>query len=427
MDLEHEETKEPETTALPDRPEHRRAFRMGYLAALATLVVVIVIAGAGFAFGHYVFTPPAPGSPFARTNFPSFNFGNSPNLPTVPGYTSPPTSPRSSATDAAAAKIAKSVAPGLVDINSGVSYQGASGAGTGIVISANGLVLTNNHVIEGATTITARDVANNKTYQVKVLGYDVTKDVALLKLEGASGLTTVSIGKSSSVKVNEQIVGVGNAGGVGGAPSYAAGTIVATDQSLTASSEVNPSGSEQLSGMIETNAPIQAGDSGGPLVTTSGKVIGIDTAAGAGAGGFYFSPYGTSPTQAYAVPITTALDIAKSIETGISTASIHVGPTAILGIEAVPTNAISSGFNATPSTTNGVAVQGFVPNSPVSKSALAVGDIITAFDGQDVSSVSELSALELSLKPGDSATIEYRTQSGVQQSLTLNLIAGPPQ
>ncbi len=426
MDTNNDWPEEPETPVITDRHGHSRAFRTGFLAALASVLVVFVIAGVGFVFGHYVFTPLTPSSSSGTTS-PSFNFGSSPNFPTVPGYTSPSTTPGSSSTDAAAAAIAKSVDPGLVDIVSGISYQNAAGAGTGMVISSNGLVLTNNHVIEGATSITARDVANGKTYQVKVLGYDATKDVALLKLENASGLTTVNLGDSSSVKINEQIVGIGNAGGGGGTPSYAAGTIVATDQSLTANSDVNPSGSEQLSGMIETNAPIQAGDSGGPLVTTSGKVIGIDTAAGGGAGGYYFGPFGTSPTEAFAVPINTAVSIAKSIEAGISTASIHVGPTAILGIEAVPSNETSSGFSTTPNAVSGVAVAGFVANSPASKSALVVGDVITSFDGHAVSSVSVLSALELSLKPGDSATIEYVNQNGVSQSLTLTLVAGPPQ
>ena len=426
METNIDRPEEPEASKVPDRKPHRAAFRRGFLAAIASLLVVFVIAGVGFVFGHYVFVPPTSSPSYFRTNVPSFNFGTSPNFPTIPGFTSPNATPGAARADAAAAKIAKSVDPGLVDIDTGISYQDAAGAGTGMVISSNGLVLTNNHVVEGATSITARDVANNKTYQVKVLGYDVAKDVALIKLEGASGLTTVDLGNSSSVKVNEQVVGIGNAGGAGGTPSYASGTVVATDQSLTANSDLNPSGSEQLSGMIETNAPIQSGDSGGPLVTTSGQVIGIDTAANT-AGGYYFGPEGTSPTQAYAVPINTAVAIAKAIEGGVSTASIHVGPTAILGIEAVPSSEASSGFNARPSAASGVAVEGFVANSPASKSPLAEGDIITSFDGHTVTSVSALSALELPLKPGDSATIQYLNQSGVQQSLTLKLIAGPPQ
>ena len=101
----------------------------------------------------------------------------------------------SPASNAAAAKIAQSVDKGLVDINTSLSYQGSAAAGTGMVLTSNGLVLTNNHVIEGATSITARDVNNNKVYTATVVGYDVTKDIAVLQLKNASGLSTVSLGK----------------------------------------------------------------------------------------------------------------------------------------------------------------------------------------------------------------------------------------
>ena len=178
-------------------------FRQGVLAAVAALVVVLVIGTAGFTLGHYVFKPASVRlvPSYSRTNLPN-GFGNFPSLNIPPSGGSEPVT-----ANPAAKKIATSVDPGLVDIDTGISYQGASAAGTGIVISSNGLVLTNNHVIEGATSITARDVANSETYQAKVLGYDVRKDVALLQLEDASGLTTVTLGDSSSVKVNEQIVG----------------------------------------------------------------------------------------------------------------------------------------------------------------------------------------------------------------------------
>ena len=398
-------------------------FRQGSLAAIAALVVVLVIGTAGFTLGHYVFTP---GSvrlvpSYSRTNLPN-GFGNFPsfNVPPSGGSGSVKVSP-------AAAKIATAVDPGLVDIDTGISYQGASAAGTGIVISSKGLVLTNNHVIEGSTSITARDVATGTTYKAKVLGYDVSKDIALLQLENASGLTTVSLGDSSSVKVNDKVVGIGNAGGVGGTPSFAAGTIVATNQSLNANNADNPSGSESLSGMIETNAGIQAGDSGGPLVNSKGKVIGIDTAASASSGEFGFGPQGATANQAYAVPINTAVAIATSIENGVSTASIHLGKTAYLGLEIAPT---LSGFAANPNGSTaptGVAVAGLVANGPAANAGLATGDVVNSFNGHAVTSAAALETLEFALKPGDSATVGYLTPSGEQKSVTLKLGSGPPQ
>ena len=214
--------------------------------------------------------------------------------------------------------VADDVSPGLVDINSTFSYQGAGGAGTGIVVSSDGEVLTNNHVIDGATKITATDIGNGKTYDATVVGYDPSHDVAVLKLSDASGLTTAKLGDSSSLKVGDAVTGIGNAGGVGGTPSSADGSITGLNQTITASDEFGGT-SERLNGLIQTDADIQPGDSGGPLVDGQGRVIGMDTA---GSAGFQFS--GDSG-QAFAIPINDALKIALAIVSGKGSATTHVG------------------------------------------------------------------------------------------------------
>lgn len=415
----------------------RRGFYMTYMSALAGVLLVVAIAGVGFVFGHYVVKPNAPlvQSPsYAKTNLPGSgsggfeipNFGGGSSGGATPSFGSqvPPTS---TTNDPAAAKIAKGVDPGLVDINTNITYQDASAAGTGMILTSNGLILTNNHVIEGSTSITARDIATGKTYTANVVGYNLTKDVAVLQLENASGLTTVSLGSSSGLKADEKVVGIGNAGGVGGTPSYAAGTIVATDQSITANSDENPDGSESLSGLIETNAPIEPGDSGGPLVTTNGKVIGMDTAASGSSGGLGFSSQTTSAFQAYAIPINTALFIAKEIEHGDASTAVHIGPTAILGIEVQPTEEGGSFTGTPPTTTTGVTVGTVMANTPAASSGLVAGDVITSFDGHAVSTTAQLSALEYSLKPGQSVTITYVDSSGTQSTATFDLTTGPPQ
>ena len=180
-------------------------------------------------------------------------------------------------------QIATRVDPGLVDIVSTLGYQNAEAAGTGQVVTSSGEVLTNNHVIDGSTSIKATDIGNGRTYTAKVVGYDQTDDIAVLQLQGASGLATVSFGNSSQVTAGQNVVALGNAGGKGGTPSVAAGTVTALNQSITASDEGSGS-SENLTGMIETNANIQPGDSGGPLVDTGGQVVGIDTAASTSSG-----------------------------------------------------------------------------------------------------------------------------------------------
>ncbi len=245
------------------------------------------------------------GNPFG--NVPGFNGGSSGGS----GNSGSSNSGSSGPSDVNA--IASKVDPGLVDINTTLGYQQEQAAGTGIVISSGGVILTNNHVIDGATTISVTDIGNGKTYTASVVGYDRTKDIAVLQLHNASGLTTANLADSSTASVGQQVVGVGNAGGTGGTPSAAGGTVTALNQSITASDEGDGT-SEQLAGLIETNADIQPGDSGGALVNTSGQVLGVDTAASAG---FSFqSNDQSSGTQGFAIPINTALSIARQIVAG---------------------------------------------------------------------------------------------------------------
>ena len=143
------------------------------------------------------------------------------------------------------AQVEAKVDPGLVDVVSTIDYGQGEAAGTGIVLSSSGEVLTNNHVVEGATSISVTDIGNGKTYNATVVGYDATSDVAVIKLQGASGLQTASLGNSSTVAAGESVVAIGNAGGAGGTPSAAPGTVTSLDQSITASDESSGS-AEQL-------------------------------------------------------------------------------------------------------------------------------------------------------------------------------------
>ena len=185
----------------------------------------------------------------------------------------------SASTVLSTSQIAAKVSPGLVDVVSTLGDENGKAAGTGMVLTSNGEVLTNNHVIDGATSISVTDIGNGHTYKATVVGYDKTKDIAVLQLQNASGLRTVTFGDSSTVSVGQQVVAIGNAEGKGGQPSVVTGSVTALNQSITASDEGSASNSEQLTGLIQTNAPIQPGDSGGPLVNSAGQVIGIDTAA----------------------------------------------------------------------------------------------------------------------------------------------------
>ena len=176
--------------------------------------------GSGFGSGPGSGSGSQPGSGFGGV--PSGGFGQPPV-----GGSSPSGSQGANSGPADAAAIASRVDPGLVDVNITVDYGRAQGAGTGMVVSPDGLVLTNNHVIDGATSISVTDVGNGKTYRARVAGYDQGKDVAILKLSGATGLQTVTIAHPSKVSAGQEVVGIGNAGGTGGTPSYAGGSVPA--------------------------------------------------------------------------------------------------------------------------------------------------------------------------------------------------------
>ncbi len=333
----------------------------------------------------------------------------------------PPTGSGAGPSDAAA--IASRVDPGLVDINTIVDYGQAQAAGTGMVLTADGEVLTNNHVIEGATSISVTDVGNGKTYSATVVGYSVSSDVAVIQLTGASGLQTVTTA-SAAASVGEQVVGIGNAGGTGGTPSYAGGTVTATDQSITASDDLTGT-DEQLTGMIETNADIQAGDSGGSLVNDSGLVIGMDTA---GSQSFQFA--GQAQGTGYAIPIATATSIASQIVAGDSSGSVHVGPTAFLGIQVGQAGngglgGYGYGYGSNP--VSGVPIGSVVANSAAASAGLAQGDVITGIGGYSVTSQSTLQEVLVNdLSPGQTVTVQFTDSAGQQQSVTLTLGSGPP-
>ena len=243
-----------------------------------------------------------------------------------------------------------SVEQGLVIINTTLQYSSEQAAGTGMVINSDGLVLTNNHVIENATKITAT-VATGKTYVAKVVGYDVTGDIALIQLQNASGLHRVPIGNSSTVKTGASVVALGNAEGQSQIVS-APGQVTAINQTITASDEGGTVKTETLHGMIETNADVVAGDSGGSLVNAAGQVIGIDTA------GNTVSAPGQPSVSGFAIPINTALSVASQIAGGHASSTVVIGYPPFIGIyvgQGTSSNPAGPGLAAAAATTTASA------------------------------------------------------------------------
>lgn len=296
---------------------------------------------------------------------------------------------------------------GVVDINTVLGYQGAEAAGTGMVLTADGQVLTNNHVVDGATSIKVTVVATGRTYTAKVVGTDPTQDVAVIQLQGASGLKTVRTAASAAT-VSQKVTGVGNAGGVGGAPSAAAGRIIATGATITAT-DAGGANPETLHALIQTSADIQAGDSGGPLYNSTGSVVGMDTAAQATASG-----QGTG--TGYAIAISTALNVARQIESGVTSNTIHQGYPAFLGISVVSDQSGSAA---------GADVQQTLANSAAAAVGITAGDVITAVGTTQITSPAALTTSLAADRPGQHVRVTWTDVQGQSHVATVTLGAGP--
>ncbi|RZS91099.1 S1-C subfamily serine protease [Motilibacter rhizosphaerae] len=296
---------------------------------------------------------------------------------------------------------AAAVRPAVVDITTTLAGGQGSAAGTGMVLSSSGLVLTNNHVIEGAATIKARDVGNGRTYTATVVGYDRTDDVAVLRLTGASGLRTMRFSRTPA-RLGQTVVAVGNAYGRGGTPVAVSGRVTALGRTITASDE---GVEEVLRGVVQTDAAIVPGDSGGPLVNLAGQVLGMDTAGGKGPSG----------SAGFAVPIARAMLIEAQIVAGRSSATVHVGPSAMLGIGVVDGRR------------SGALVQQVTKGGPAAAAGISVGDTVTWVAGHAVSGVGALGRIMSTLSPGTSVSVRWVDAHGSSHSARATLAVGAPQ
>jgi S1-C subfamily serine protease len=342
--------------------------------------------------------------------------------------------------------IVTKVKPGLVIINTTLQYDSEAAAGTGMVLNADGLVLTNNHVIEDSTKISATVVSTGKTYPATVVGYDKTGDVALIQLHDVSGLTTVPIGNSAAVKVGNTVVALGNAEGQGSITATA-GQVSALDQTISASDEGGSTASETLTGMIQTNADIVPGDSGGPLASSAG-VIGMDTAGN--------DANNQQASSGFAIPIDTALSVARQIAGGRASSVITIGYPPFVGIfigsgssSSPPVQAqqeqqqdgSGSGSTQACSTSNsdltvpsaiapvssGTLIIGTICGSPAASAGLTGGAVITAVNGRAVGSPDDLAGTLSRFHPGDTISVTWVSPSGQRTTSSLHLTAGPPQ
>ena len=375
------------------------------------------------------------------------------------------TTPGVNISSATLQRVEDAVQPGLVVINSKLQDDGADVSGaaaTGMIISSSGLVLTNNHVINATNGLTATVVATHKTYPARWLGYDKGSDIAVIKLEGASGLTPVPLGDSSAVKAGDGVVAMGNANGTGRITTVT-GAITGLNEAVAASDEGSGESAEHLTGMLQTDADIIQGDSGGPLVSTAGKVIGMDTASST-------DVMASQENVGYAIPINKAMTIAREIIAGRTGGGLRVGATGFVGVlvASAPDGAQSTqtsprgqlqqmkeseeqqglgpggSFYTSPSgclsntaaagipghiapASSGALVLGALCQSPAAAAGLAAGDVITSAAGQQVSSPASLTSILAKVPAGKTVTIVWVTPDGQTVTHKITLVQIPPQ
>jgi S1-C subfamily serine protease len=277
-------------------------------------------------------------------------------------------------------------------------YAGAKGAGTGMILTSTGVVVTNHHVVEGATSIKVKVMSTGRTYAATVVGTDARDDVAVLRLIGASGLSTVTP-DTDGASVGDRVTAVGDANGTPGHLSAARGTVTALNQSITTQSDGTAEG-ERLTGLMKISADVISGDSGGATYDADGQVVGMTTAASTGA----------SDVDGYAVPIATVLKVAGDLESGVISSRYDYNLPAFLGVGLTPRSA---------------TVEGVYQGTPAAAVGLGAGDRITAIDSTTVTTTAQVQAAVAHLSPGDRVGVTWTDSAGVSHTRTVTLATGP--
>lgn len=310
----------------------------------------------------------------------------------------------------------------VVNVYASVEGGGRT-SGTGIVISDDGLVLTNNHVIAGAVELDVEFGQTGRTRAAKVLGYSIVDDVALIRVQNVSGLAVAKLGTSATLRIGDPIVVLGNAGGRGGRPKVVAGRISALEREITAS-DSDGSNAQSLEGLIEVAADIESGDSGGPVVDRRGRVVGMTAAASVERG--WRMPAAPSG-QGYAIPIEDALAIVDKITSGEGGADIRVGARrAVLGVQ-VQSALTGSRVPGGPGTTaSGAEILAIDPGSGADRAGLTRGDVVVAIGGRRVATSDDLIRALVRYAPGESVEVTVRNARGDTRRVAVDLGSGPP-
>jgi S1-C subfamily serine protease len=337
------------------------------------------------------------------------------------------------------------IRPSVVDVTATLGYDDETASGTGFFVSPrDGLVLTNNHVIRDATSVTVSLPGTQRSYQAQIVGVDTSADIAVLRITPLPGAPSAPIGDSATVAVGTTVVAIGNRAGADGAPVLAPGVISATGRTISAADGASGF-TETLHNMLQTTAKIQPGDSGGPLADSAGAVIGVDTAAGTG-----------GAEAGYAIPINVAIAAERQIVLG------HAGPDIVLGVGGflgvivpsttaaspraqaaeerslgrapadaaaqrgcLPTEAGAGVPSAVAPVDSGALVDGVLCGTAADAAGLTAGDVIINADGRAVSSPDELTAIVNACRPGSVVEVTWVSPADATRTSRVRLDSAP--
>jgi S1-C subfamily serine protease len=314
------------------------------------------------------------------------------------GYGAQPQSVSAGELDTADATASQST--GIVEIGIVIDYGEGEAAGTGLVLDSDGLVVTNHHVVEGATSITVTVPSTGQQYDAEVLGYDARRDVALLQLQDASGLATVST-DTTGVGAGDTVTAVGDAGGNGGSLTAAPGQVTDASTNITVQDDLTGQ-DRRLARLVEVTSDVVPGDSGGALLDSDSQVVGMNVAASTGAT--------SDQIDGFAIPISRVLDVVDRIEAGDASGTVVLGGAPFLGVQLA---------DGSPT------LAGVVDGSPAARLGLTAGDTVTGLDGSSVRSSDELRAAVAAHEPGDTVTVDWTDTSGAAHTGAATLASGP--
>ncbi|MBE6905066.1 MAG: trypsin-like serine protease [Ruminococcaceae bacterium] len=367
-------------------PKRRSKGLIVFSVILASVVVISLVSVAGVSIFN---TIQGNRSSVSDTNEPSLNVPAS----ELPGITlqDKPSNSEAPSPDGklSTEQIVDEVEPSIVAITTYLNYgqYQAEGMGSGIVISDNGYIATNAHVVEGAIGITVTMSDGTTKYEGRVVGADTKTDLAVIKVE-ATGLSPASFGNSDQVKVGEKVIAIGNPQSMEFAGSVTQGIVSGLNRQLTASSGAGGS-TTTYSKLIQTDAAINPGNSGGALVNEYGQVIGINSAKMISTG---------AEGMGFAIPSNEVKPIIDDlVKNG------RVTGRAMLGITVYPVDISAARLNNVPI---GLFVQSTMPESDISRAGIVPGDILTKADGVDLDSNQALSKVLEGKKPGDTIELE---------------------